>query len=196
VWDQRAINKPLAMVDIDTSAGVLIPYFDPDNSILYCAGKGDGNIRYFEIVDTEPYVHFLSEYRDNQSQKGIAFLPKKAVDVSKCEIAVCLRLLRDRVVPVSFQVPRKSDMFQKDLYPDSYAGIPSLSADEWLGGVNKAPKKVSMKPGDNKSVSGGGASAPTATLKPQKTASQLEAELEAAHKKIAELEAQVAKLKK
>jgi len=123
-----------------------------------------------------------------------ASYPKKAVDVTKCEIAVALRLLRDRVVPVSFQVPRKSDMFQKDLYPDSYAGIPSLSSDEWLGGTNKQPKKISMKPGDNKSVSGGTETSKV-TLKPQKTASQLETELEAANRKIAELEQQVAKLK-
>ena len=33
VWDARALQKPLTMVDIDTSAGVLIPYYDPDNSV-------------------------------------------------------------------------------------------------------------------------------------------------------------------
>ena len=31
--------------------------------------QGDGNIRYFELVDEEPYVYFLTEHRTNVSTK-------------------------------------------------------------------------------------------------------------------------------
>ena len=31
--------------------------------------QGDGNIRYFELVDEEPFVHFLAEHRTNVSTK-------------------------------------------------------------------------------------------------------------------------------
>jgi hypothetical protein len=71
--------------------------------MLYVGGKGDGTIRYFEIVDEEPYIHFLSDYRSNEPQKGLDFLPKRACDVSKCEVARALRLNRDWVEPISFQ---------------------------------------------------------------------------------------------
>jgi coronin-1B/1C/6 len=94
LWDIKMPEKPMTLVDIDTSAGVLIPHFDPDNSILYVAGKGDGNIRYFEIVNEDPYVHWLSEFRDNSSQKGVAWLPRRAVDTTKCEVAMAFRLVR------------------------------------------------------------------------------------------------------
>ena len=203
LWDIKMLKEPLTLQDIDTSAGVLIPYFDADTGILYAAGKGDGNIRYWEIVDTDPYVHFLSEFRDNASQKGVTFLPKRACDVKQCEIAVCLRLMKDRVIPISFQVPRKSaDTFQKDIYPDAYAGIASTSAEEWLNGANAAPKKISMNPSQRGSVSGGSVSGgggasgqSTAAVAPAKSAAQLQKELDVAHARIKELEDQLAKLK-
>jgi len=193
LWDVKMPEKPMQLVDIDTSAGVLMPMFDADNQILYVAGKGDGNIRYFEIVDTDPYVHYLSEFRDNQSQKGIAWLPKRAVDTTKCEVAHAFRLMKDKMIPISFQVPRKSaDTFQKDLYPDTYAGIPALSAADWAAGKNATPAKKSMKPGAAAPSAGAAASAP---LKVQKSPAELQRELDAANAKIAALEAELAKLK-
>jgi len=50
-------------------------------------------------------------------------------------------------------------MFQADIFPDTYAGLPVLSADEWLGGANKDPIKVSMK--DKNAAGAAGASAPS-----------------------------------
>jgi len=195
LWDMKKMNEPLVQVDIDTSAGVLMPFFDADNSILYAAGKGDGNIRYWEITDEAPYVHFLSEYRDTQSQKGIAFLPKRVCDTKQCEIAVCLRLMKDKVIPISFQVPRKSaDTFQKDLFPDCYAGIPSMTASEYCNGENKQPMRISMNPNDTMKRNSMVESS-QASFNVQKSAAQLQKELDAANERIKELEADLAKLK-
>ena len=38
--------------------------------------------------------------------------------------------LGDSVEPISFIVPRKSEAFQEDIFPDTNAGVPSLSAGE------------------------------------------------------------------
>jgi len=202
LWDVKMTDKPLTMVDIDTSAGVLIPYYDHDNGILYVAGKGDGNIRYFEIVDTDPYVHYLSEFRDNSSQKGICWLPKRSVDTTKCEVAVACRLMKDKMIPISFQVPRKSaDTFQKDLYPDAYAGKAALTADQWVGGANAQPSKISMNPKDGKSGAAASSSSSSSSSSSQpalnitKSNAQLQAELDAANNKIAALEAELKKLR-
>lgn len=112
--------------------------------MLYLGGKGDASIKYYEAVEEDPYLHFLSEFRSNESQKGLCFIPKLACDTSICEIAVALRLMKDMVQPVSFQVPRKSDMFQADIYPDTYAGVPALSEDQYLGGADKDPPVVRL----------------------------------------------------
>jgi len=190
VWDPKNLSAPLNIIDLDQSAGVVIPMYDPDNSILYLAGKGDASIRYFELVKEKPYLHPLSEFRDTNSQQGVAWLPKRACDTTKCEIAHCLRLMKDSVVPISFQVPRKSDLFQKDLFPDAYAGVPSMEAKEYLSGENKAPVLKSMKPGSTQQEQ-----VVVKTFSAKKSPAELEAENEKLKARVAELEAEVAKLK-
>lgn len=193
IHDPRNFAKPITVGDIDQSAGVLMPFYDPDNSVLYVGGKGDGNIRYFELTDEDPFLHYLSEFRSNESQKGLAFLPKLACDTGPCEIALGLRLMKDMIQPVSFQVPRKSDMFQSDLYPDTYAGLPALSEAEWFGGANKDAPKASMKDKDSGQQRSAAPSIASPTfLKP---AAELQKELNEAHARIAQLEAELAKLK-
>jgi hypothetical protein len=44
-------------------------------------------------------------------------------------------------------VPRKSELFQDDLYPDTAGDVPSLTAEEWIGGKNAPPKMISLKDG-------------------------------------------------
>jgi len=189
VWDPKNLSTPLNIMDLDQSAGVVIPFYDPDNSILYLAGKGDASIRYFELTKEKPYLHALSEFRDTNSQQGVAWLPKRACDTTKCEIAHCLRLMKDSVVPISFQVPRKSDLFQKDLFPDAYAGVPSMEAKEYLAGENRAPKLKSMKPGTAQET------VVVKTFSAKKSPQELEAENEKLKARVAQLEAELARLK-
>lgn len=49
--------------------------------------QGDSSIRYFEITDEAPYVHYLNTYSSKEPQRGMGFMPKRGLDVSKCEIA-------------------------------------------------------------------------------------------------------------
>lgn len=49
--------------------------------------QGDSSIRYFEITDEAPYVHFLSTFGSKEPQRGMGYMPKRGLNVSKCEIA-------------------------------------------------------------------------------------------------------------
>lgn len=49
--------------------------------------QGDCTIRYFEVTDESPYVHFLNLYSSKEPQRGAGFISKRGVDVNKCEIA-------------------------------------------------------------------------------------------------------------
>ena len=169
------------MIDIDQSAGVFSSYYDWDTSVLFLSGKGDSSIKYYEVTNEAPYIHFLSAYSDTQSGKGICWLPKLACDVSKCEVAKCLRLMRDSIIPVGFTVPRKSELFQKDLFPDGYAGASSIEGKAWLDGGNEDPILTNMKPGSQVRAK--------VDFVAKKSYAELETELAAALKKIAELEA-------
>jgi len=88
VYDSKKVDTPLATQDIDTGAGVICPFYDANNAVLYLTGKGDAAIRYYEFSNEDPFIFPLSEFRDNESSKGAVFIPKAAVDVKACEIAV------------------------------------------------------------------------------------------------------------
>lgn len=148
IWDTKNLAAgPLARQTVDTSAGLLMPFFDADTNVLFLAGKGDGNIRYYEIVDEAPYIHYLSEFKSATPQRGLAMCPKRGVNVSDCEIVKLLKIGTKTVEPISFQVPRKSDIFQPDLFPDCFSGEPALTSEQWLAGENAEPKTGSLEGG-------------------------------------------------
>jgi len=149
IWDPRKLATPLQSTQIDVSAGLLMPFYDDDTQLLFLAGKGDGNIRYYEVVNEDPYLHVISEFKSAQPQRGVAMLPKVAVDTTLCEVVRLMKLTTNSVVPVMFQVPRKSELFQADLFPDTAAPEPTATAAEYFAGTNGEPKLVSMKPGEN-----------------------------------------------
>jgi len=156
IWDTASMQDAIVKENLDTSAGILMPFYDEDTKMLYLAGKGDGNIRYYEMVDEKPWQFLLSEYKSADPQRGVAFTPKRGCNVSEVEIAKCYKLHTSMVEPISFKVPRKVDAFQDDLYPDTLSGEPSLTCDEFFSGKSAEPKKVSLKngfvPGTRKEV--------------------------------------------
>ena len=92
-------------------------------------------------------------------------MPKRGCDVTTCEIGRFYRLNNNgfcQVIP--FKVPRKSELFQvpfmnyvipilfsqlqEDLYPETQADIPAITADEWWGQRKNAdPVLMSMAEG-------------------------------------------------
>ncbi|KAB5579470.1 hypothetical protein PHYPO_G00195420 [Pangasianodon hypophthalmus] len=149
LWDTKDLSEPMAVQEMDTSNGVLLPFYDPDTNMVYLCGKGDCTIRYFEVTNESPYIHFLSLYSSKEPQRGAGFLSKRGVDVNKCEIARFYKLHERKVEPISMTVPRKSDLFQGDLYPDTAGLEPSLLAEDWIAGQDAPPILVSMSGGYN-----------------------------------------------
>ncbi|NXE09717.1 CORO6 protein, partial [Lophotis ruficrista] len=147
LWDLKNFEEPIALQEMDTSNGVLLPFYDPDSSIVYLCGKGDSSIRYFEITAEAPYVHYLNTYSSKEPQRGMGFMPKRGLDVSKCEIARFFKLHERKCEPIVMTVPRKSDLFQDDLYPDTPGPEPALEADEWLSGKDAEPILISLRDG-------------------------------------------------
>ncbi|CAG07210.1 unnamed protein product, partial [Tetraodon nigroviridis] len=174
LWDPKNFGEPLTLQELDTSSGVLLPFYDPDTGVVYLCGKGDSSIRYFEVTDEAPYVHYLSMYTSKESQKGMGYMPKRGLEVNKCEIARCSDLMKKpssgvcfsprvkltgivffrfyklherKCEPIVMTVPRKSDLFQEDLYPDTIGPEPSVEADEWFQGKDGKPILISLKDG-------------------------------------------------
>jgi len=193
IWDLRKLEKPLFEVDFDQGASVLHPNFDNDNGVLYLVGKGEGNITYYELVNDDRIAYLLSAYRNTEPQKGGGWLPKRACQVWKCEVARFYKLTGNSVIPISFIVPRKAgaEVFQEDIFPDAYAGRPALQTDEWLKGENKPPVTVSMNPALRKDDK---TSAPAGEFTKKKTYGELEQENQGLKERVAQLEAELAQL--
>lgn len=189
IWDPRNTSAALEKVEIDQAAGVIMPFFDPDTSLLYLAGKGDGNVRFYELTSAAPYAYSLSDYRSQVSAKGMCMVPKRGLNVMACETARLLKLTTNSVEPLSFFVPRKSDSFQDDIYPDTASSEAAHSADEWLAGSNLPPKMMPLNP----ALKPAGGGAPTAKkFVAAKSAAVLQQELDTANARIKELEEKLA----
>jgi coronin-1B/1C/6 len=172
------LNDPIVMVELDTSNGVMFPLYDADTNMVYLCGKvyyierddflskfcqysnhysfsqqGDSVIRYFEITPEPPFVHYINTFQTPDPQRGIGMMPKRGVDVTSCEITRFFRLNNSGLCQVvSMTVPRKSELFQEDLYPDTPGDVPALSAEEWFAGKDDNPILVSMRSGSQLST--------------------------------------------
>uniref|UniRef100_A0A672HIZ8 Coronin n=1 Tax=Salarias fasciatus TaxID=181472 RepID=A0A672HIZ8_SALFA len=146
LWNPDDLSRPLFEEEVDVSAGVLFPFYDPDTRMLYLAGKGDGNIRSYELSADEPRISFLTEFRSLLPQKGLGVMPTRGLDHTSCEVFRFYRLIpmKHLVEPLSVIVPRKQ-------VADSPPGgrRAAMTAREWLQGSNMAtlsrPPAVSLK---------------------------------------------------
>ncbi|CAL4059815.1 unnamed protein product, partial [Meganyctiphanes norvegica] len=109
VWDEKDLSSPLALEAIDSSCSILTPFYDHDTRVVFVAGKGDGNIRYYEITPSPPYCHFLSQYMSSEPQRGLGIMPKRGCKVNLCEIFRFYKLHASKAIcePINMIVPRK-----------------------------------------------------------------------------------------
>lgn len=145
LWDTRNPTTPIGdFVPLDSGSGVVMPFWDDGSQILYLAGKGDGNIRYFEYQNDK--FEFLSEYRSSNAQRGLAFMPKRGVNTHDNEIMRAFKSVDDAYIePISFVVPRRSETFQDDIYPPTIGTQPAMSSEEWFQGKSALPPKLNME---------------------------------------------------
>ena len=104
----------------------------------------DGNIRYYEYEHDK--FEYLAEYKSGEPQRGIAFLPKRGVNVHENEVTRGFKTVADSYIePIAFIVPRRSEVFQEDIYPPCVGSKPGVSSSDWFGGKNGLPPKISLE---------------------------------------------------
>ncbi|XP_014839089.1 PREDICTED: coronin-7-like isoform X3 [Poecilia mexicana] len=148
LWDSRKLSSSVSSLSLGTSNGLLVPLFDDDTGLLMLTGIGDTAVDCFEVSAAEPFLTQVSHCLTDASTRGAAMVPKLALDVISCEVVRVLQLTDSCIVPISYQVPRKSSgqEFHDDLYPDTVGTTPAMSAEEWWKGGNKQVDKVSLHP--------------------------------------------------
>ncbi|KAK8091978.1 Coronin crn1 [Apiospora hydei] len=124
LWEPGTATPIGGFHTLDSISGVCMPFWDDSCHCLYLAGKGDGNIRYFEYENDK--FEFLSEYKSGDPQRGIAFLPKRGVNVHENEVMRGFKTVNDSYIePISF--------------------TPAMSTQEWLSGKEALPPKINFE---------------------------------------------------
>ncbi|XP_047360792.1 coronin-7 isoform X5 [Vespa velutina] len=146
IRDLRHLNEPVKTLELDCSTGILMPLFDPDTNMLFLAGKGDTTIMYMEVTDKDPYLVEGIRHSGEQT-KGVCLVPKRALNVMQAEVNRLLQLTSNMVIPIMYQVPRKTYRdFHADIYPDTNGCIAQNNAAAWIKGHNAPVPKISLDP--------------------------------------------------
>ncbi|KAH0556018.1 hypothetical protein GP486_006040 [Trichoglossum hirsutum] len=144
LWDIGSLKTIDDFLTLDSISGVCMPFWDDGTRCLYLAGKGDGNIRYFEY-ENDKFV-YLSEYQSQEPQRGVGFIPKRGVNLHEKEVARAYKTVNDTYIePISFIAPRRAEGFQSDIYPPAVGSRPGLSAAHWFAGNDALPPKIDLK---------------------------------------------------
>ncbi|XP_071825924.1 coronin-2B-like isoform X2 [Apostichopus japonicus] len=146
LWNQHDISAPIARLELGYGTGVLYPFVDHDSNVVFVAGKGDGNIRFYEVLESSPHLFELNQYASGNPQRGLGFMPKRGINTANCEIMRFYKVHANKnfVEPISMIVPRRYEALQKDLYPDTLSSEAALTASEWISGINRPPILVSL----------------------------------------------------
>ncbi len=106
LFDIKKFDKPVSTINIDHGSGMITPYFDAGTGVVFMSGKGDTNIKMFEVNEEAPNVHFLTEHQSSLPANGFVPLPKLSCNVRNCEVAKFLKLSADTIEPLTFSIPR------------------------------------------------------------------------------------------
>jgi coronin-1B/1C/6 len=88
----------------------------------------------------------LSEYKSSDPQRGVAFMPKRGVNIHENEVMRAFKTVNDTYVePISFIVPRRAEVFQSDIYPPVTGLKPGMTAGQWFGGKDALPPKYDLE---------------------------------------------------
>lgn len=115
-----------------------------DSEMLLLITSSDGNIRYYEYENDN--FEYLSEYKSADPQRGIAFMPKRGLNLQENEVMRAYKTVNDAYVePISFIVPRRAEVFQSDIYPPATGSKPGMTSAEFFSGKDALPPKIDME---------------------------------------------------
>jgi hypothetical protein len=139
--------KELAKHNLDFSAGIVLPLFDPDTNLLFLTLRGATMLTVYDVSLHKGATSFNKSaviVVDN-GFKGACLIPKVACDLENSEIQRVIGLTSSGVDPVGIKVTRKAKGFCVELYPDTADVSPGMSPADYFVGNNAAPKKVSVQ---------------------------------------------------
>ncbi|KAM9599471.1 coronin-7-like isoform 3-T3 [Morphnus guianensis] len=161
LWDMRQFSRAMLTVALDTSPGEKtsctaskqhlrsqhsprVSRIHPTPGSRQCRGPCPCPRC---LPHGHPACPPVTQCRTEGSTRGLAAVPRLALDVMACEVLRILQLTDTALVPVSYLVPRKSVQdFHEDLFPDCAGMLPATGAQAWWAGDSQQVGRVSLHP--------------------------------------------------
>jgi len=136
IWEMGKLDKTIFQQDLNAVRNKAFVHYDQDIGQLYIWNKGSTQITQYEINDKPKKMHFLNTHQTQKADqfKAGCFLPKRALDTSRCEIGAFMGNFKSQtntISRLSIITPRKATSFQADLFPESWNGEPSQESEQW-----------------------------------------------------------------
>jgi len=146
LWDTRNMSSSVFSSRMSFSPGILMPFFDSDTNLLYICGKGNNILLKYELKNNNLEDNNQLLVTSNNFT-GATLVPKRALDVMKCEVGRILQVTKDTVTPITINVPRTNMRnFIPEIFPDTKGDVSALTTEEWINGVTKEVQKISLDP--------------------------------------------------
>jgi len=149
LWDISEEPQPCgASVTLGTGNYTPLPHYDPDAGILYLAKIGAASVVTIQVTK---FLEKLNTWTSPSGDfSGHCFFHKTSVDPRVVELGQSLKFMKNKVVPISWKVPRKrKEFFQDDLYTPTLVNVTAVTADEWFDGEGPLELKyIDLHPKD------------------------------------------------
>lgn len=145
-WKISKPDEPIATENLGNASASLYVFYDNDTKLLIFFGKGEGVVKFYEI-DQEPEwkFHNVATFSAQDAHRCVAIGNKLSCSFSSNEVLHGVRVLAKALEEVAFIVPRKSELFQDDLFPNSISETPAMTAADFASGKVCDPLTVSLK---------------------------------------------------
>eukprot|EP01130_Rhizamoeba_saxonica_P008990 TRINITY_DN3646_c0_g1_i1.p1 TRINITY_DN3646_c0_g1~~TRINITY_DN3646_c0_g1_i1.p1 ORF type:complete len:900 (-),score=235.64 TRINITY_DN3646_c0_g1_i1:92-2791(-) len=145
VWDPKN-GKSLKNNSINRANSSLSLEYDVDTGILYLFGKGDQNVRRFQVVESSPYIRSLTASSLSGASRYNTILPRQKLDFYGSEVICLLSFFTSSVKPVHFLHKQGKNKFCEEYYPPVKSEEAALNDTDWLGGASAEPNRLTLRP--------------------------------------------------
>lgn len=119
---------------IDNASNILIPFFQPNQNLLYFFSKGASDVHVYEVVDKKPFYYKINSFIPVSHQlNGIA--ESQLISYEDSQIAKFFVASASKIETFTVSVPRKQPGYNPEFYPLGKLSInASMSAAEFAAG--------------------------------------------------------------
>lgn len=143
LYDMRKPDSSVSNIVLDNFSSVMRPFYDYDINCIFVPST-DRDIHFVTIKGGKlAFLHGRYDFKEDNTY--YTFEDKRYVDLNMNEMTRMYRYNKKTLRMTSIKIPRKTNVFDPELYPDTFSGESALTVDEWMSGVDKEPIKRSIK---------------------------------------------------